>query len=640
MLESIFINILNMSLTASITVAIIVFIRLFLYRKLPKIFSFVLWYLVIIRLFMPFSVTLTISVFNILPFHETAGVAENYQKLNSIYYIPGGIGNTKGSVVDKGAKISDVDGNSLTSETLHSASKLIRTILEDAPVIWVFSVFILLVVCIALYFKTFNRLKTSIIYKNINLTNEISARLKLKRKIKIYTSDRISTPVVYGVLKPHVLLPISLIQDYDGKDLFYILTHEFYHIKRYDHISKVIWFLALCIHWFNPLIWLSFIMFQKDMEMSCDEKVLAVWDYDIRSEYAYSLINLAAKQNMLLNGGLLAFTESSIKSRIKGIVKYRKSRLDKIIVSILLTVAMGTVLLTNGSSKELQNVGSKFVGNIISVSIPADFDDYWNQATPENASKWGSVESSRGNLEWNNTDMIYNYVKSKGIPFKFHTLIWGSQEPSWIDSLTAADQKEEVLDWMDAAASKYGSADFVDVVNEPLHTKPSFVNAIGGEGNTGWDWVIWSFQEARKRFKGKLLINEYGIISNPYAAADYVKIINILNQRNLIDGIGIECHQFEMDNVSTNTLTSVLSTLSATGLPIYVSELDMTGDDKTQLSRYKEKFPVIYENPAVKGITLWGYIQGQTWKDDTYLITPSGTERPAMKWLKQYLSNN
>jgi endo-1,4-beta-xylanase len=283
--------------------------------------------------------------------------------------------------------------------------------------------------------------------------------------------------------------------------------------------------------------------------------------------------------------------------------------------------------------------GEKFLGNVIASKIPAGFSTYWNQVTPENASKWGPVEETRDKMNWANVDLIYDFCKTNKYPFKFHTLVWGSQEPTWMTSIPAAEKKEEVLEWMDAAAEKYADADFVDVVNEPLHQPPSFKDAIGGNGSTGWDWVIWSFQEARKRFKGKLLINEYGIISDPGAASNYVNIIKLLKDRNLVDGIGIQCHQFNMDNVSTSTMKSVLNTLAATGLPIYVSELDMTGDDATQLARYKEKFPVLWEHASVKGITLWGYIEGTTWKEQTHLITTRNAERPALTWLRDYLKS-
>jgi GH35 family endo-1,4-beta-xylanase len=305
---------------------------------------------------------------------------------------------------------------------------------------------------------------------------------------------------------------------------------------------------------------------------------------------------------------------------------------------LMVSVILFFMLKQNKAEAALAS-GPKFLGNIIAGSVPSNFATYWNQVTPENGTKWGSVEASRDRMNWSQADTAYNYAKSKGMPFKFHTLVWGSQAPNWIGGLSQRDQKAEILEWFDAAAAKYGNADFVDVVNEPLHAPASFQNAIGSSGSTGWDWVVWSFQEARKRFKGKLLINEYGIISDPNAAANYLNIINILKQRNLVDGIGIQCHHFNVDTGSASTMKSVLNKLAATGLPIYVSELDITGDDNTQLARYREKFPVLWEHPSVKGITLWGWIQGQTWRNGTHIISSSGQERPALKWLRQYFAS-
>jgi endo-1,4-beta-xylanase len=316
------------------------------------------------------------------------------------------------------------------------------------------------------------------------------------------------------------------------------------------------------------------------------------------------------------------------------------SKFKKCFLAILCSAVLGCLILPAGNAEAAMAKGPKWVGNIIAGSVPSNYATYWNQATPENASKWGSVEYSRGNRNWSNVDLIYKYCKTNGFPFKFHTLVWGNQEPSWIGSLSSADQKTAVTNWIQAAGAKYPDAEFVDVVNEPLHAPASYRNALGGNGSTGWDWIVWSFEQARQAFpNSKLLINEYGIISDPNATNNYIKIINILKGKGLIDGIGIQCHQFNMDNVSTNTMKSVLNTLGATGLPIYVSELDMTGDDTTQLNRYKEKFPVLYESQYVKGITLWGYIQGTTWINNTHLILTSGQERPALTWLKQYLAS-
>ncbi|WP_445667940.1 endo-1,4-beta-xylanase [Paenibacillus sp. FSL H7-0756] len=318
-----------------------------------------------------------------------------------------------------------------------------------------------------------------------------------------------------------------------------------------------------------------------------------------------------------------------------------KNRIKKVVGGLALASVLLTSVMAGNASAAITN-GSKFLGNIIAGSAPSNFTTYWNQVTPENGTKWGSIEGNRNQMNWGNADMIYNYAISKNIPFKFHTLVWGNQEPNWVAGLSAAEQKAEVSSWITQAGQRYSAKTaFVDVVNEPLHAKPSYRNAIGGDGSTGWDWVIWSFQQARAAFpNAKLHLNDYGIIGDPSAADKYVNIINILKSRGLIDGIGIQCHYFNMDNVSVSTMNTVLNKLAATGLPIYVSELDITGDDNTQLARYQQKFPVLWNHPSVKGVTLWGYIQNQTWATNTHLVNSNGTERPALKWLKQYLGGS
>ncbi|MFW6377405.1 MAG: endo-1,4-beta-xylanase, partial [bacterium] len=287
------------------------------------------------------------------------------------------------------------------------------------------------------------------------------------------------------------------------------------------------------------------------------------------------------------------------------------------------------------------NTGEKFLGQIIASSIPSDFDNYWNQVTTENSCKWGSVESSRDNMNWDQADMAYDYAKENNMPFKFHVLVWGSQEPSWIGSLSQQEQKEEVLEWYQAVAERYPDIDMIDVVNEPLHAPASYRDAIGGSGSTGWDWIVWSFEQAREYFpNAELHLNDYGIIGDPNETENYVEIINILNDRGLIDAIGIQSHHFNMDTVTVSTMNQVLDMLAETELPIYVSELDITGDDNTQLERYQEKFPVLWEHPSVAGVTLWGWLEGHTWRENTHLIKSDGTNRPAFDWLMEYVDNN
>ena len=302
------------------------------------------------------------------------------------------------------------------------------------------------------------------------------------------------------------------------------------------------------------------------------------------------------------------------------------------------------VFLLSGSissvfSAPIAEGADKFLGNIASGNPPSNFADYWNQVTLENNGKWANVEPSRDQMSWSSITAAYNYTRSKGFPYKQHTFVWGSQSPGWIGSLSAAEQKAEVEEWIRAYGEKFPETEFIDVVNEPLNTPPSYRNALGGSGATGWDWVIWSFETARKYCpESQLLINEFEIEYDAKLAAAYLEIIMLLKEKNLVDGIGIQCHtnEIQRDKPAVEAIKGALDTLASSGLPIYVSELDLKGDDAAQLADYKRLFPVFWEHPAVKGVTLWGYVP-PTWMSGTELIQ-NGTERPALKWLREYVA--
>ncbi len=288
---------------------------------------------------------------------------------------------------------------------------------------------------------------------------------------------------------------------------------------------------------------------------------------------------------------------------------------------------------------QLSDDSCKFLGNITSSSIRNDFTKYWNQVTPENGGKWASVEASKDVMNWNALDLAYNFAKSKRVPFKQHTFIWGQQQPAWISSLSAAEQKAEVEEWMELFAERYPDVDYIDVVNEPLHAPPSYSGALGGNGTTGWDWVVWSFKKARALFpNAKLLLNDYNIINNNNSTDQYIGIINVLKDSGLIDGIGEQGHFYETTDLGI--IISNLVKLINTGLPIYISEFDLNiSDDSQQLQRYQSLFPIFWETPDIKGVTLWGYVQYQIWRQDAYLIRSDGSERPAMSWLRTYIEN-
>ena len=171
----------------------------------------------------------------------------------------------------------------------------------------------------------------------------------------------------------------------------------------------------------------------------------------------------------------------------------RRANIHQSICSIVLIF-----LATGQLQAQLAENKCKFLGNVIPGTTPADFKNYWNQVTPENAGKWGSVEATRDEMNWTALDNAYNFAKENNLPFKQHTLVWGQQQPSWIGALSPEEQKEEVEEWIKAFCERFPETDFIDVVNEPLHAVPNYSPALGGAGATGWDWVIWSFEKARQ----------------------------------------------------------------------------------------------------------------------------------------------
>jgi endo-1,4-beta-xylanase len=292
----------------------------------------------------------------------------------------------------------------------------------------------------------------------------------------------------------------------------------------------------------------------------------------------------------------------------------------------------------------------KFLGSVYSVSQKVNFAKYFNQVTPENDGKWGVVEATRDVMNWSGMDSAYKLAKDNGFPFKMHTMIWGNQQPAWIENLPPAEQLEEIKEWFASIAERYPAIDAVEVVNEPINDPPNspgsgggnYINALGGTGLTGYDWIINSFKLARKYFPAstRLIVNEFNIVNSVSRTQQYLNIVNLLKAENLIDGIGVQAHAFSTTAASA-TITANLNTLATAGLPLFATELDIDGlDNQVQLASYQRIFPLFWEHPAVKGVTLWGHRPG-LWRtaQGAYLVLENGIERPSMEWLKLYVAN-
>jgi endo-1,4-beta-xylanase len=282
----------------------------------------------------------------------------------------------------------------------------------------------------------------------------------------------------------------------------------------------------------------------------------------------------------------------------------------------------------------------KFVGNITTRnSVDTNgrtFSTYWDQITPENAGKWGSVQpTATSGFNWATLDAIYDYAQRTGIIFKEHTFIWGSQQPS--GTLT----ETQVKTWMQTFCSRYPNTALIDVVNEPPpHTTPSYANAIGGGTNGSWQWIINAFNWAHQYCPNAILIlNDYNNVEWADQNQHFIDIANTVKAAGApIHAVGAQSHGLS-ETVSTQTMQNLLAKLhNDTGLPVYITEYDIDlADDQDQLAKYQAHIPFFLDTEWIHGITLWGWIYGATWVPASGIIRTDGTPRPAMTWLMETL---
>lgn len=310
-------------------------------------------------------------------------------------------------------------------------------------------------------------------------------------------------------------------------------------------------------------------------------------------------------------------------------------------------LSSATSLIPLGTYAQLSTNPDKFLGNITTRGqVESGGEMYytlWNQITPENESKWSSIEGSRDRFNWGGCDNAYNYARQHGFPFKFHTLVWGSQYPGWMDNLSPSEQYKEIIEWMDAIKARYPDLEMIDVVNEavPGHAPAPYKAALGGDGKTGYDWIIKAFELAYERWPDAILIyNDYNTFQ--WQRTEFINLVKILRDTGApVDAYGCQSHDLTDMNVSSFK-SAMVEIQNALKIPMYSSEYDIgTTDDALQLQRYKEQIPYMWEADYCAGITLWGYIYGATWTTDGNSgIIKDGKDRPAMAWLREYMQTD
>lgn len=337
MFDTLYMQILDMSKVASIVILAVLLIRLLL-KKAPKTASYALWSIVLFRLLVPFSIEASVSL---IP--ETTPTVESYELMHEPVSVLGAVDAAQqlvGDALNGGIGIQHVH---TTEQNEYGNDRVISTDWENVMILVGKYVWIAGFVGLILY-STVSLVK---------LHRRLTGAIRLKGNI--FLADHIDSPFVMGLFRPKIYLPSTL----SDKEREYIILHEQHHIRRGDHIIKLLSFAALCLHCFNPLVWTAFILSGKDMEMSCDEAVIRKTGSHIRADYSASLLSLATGRRIIA-GAPLAFGEGNTEGRIRNLAKWKKPALWVTVIAAVICVIAAVCLITNPMTKNTMLLGAEY----------------------------------------------------------------------------------------------------------------------------------------------------------------------------------------------------------------------------------------------------------------------------------------
>lgn len=345
MLDDIFMRILDMTKIGSLVILVVILARLML-KRAPKVFSYVLWAVVLLRLLCPIALETPVSL---VP--EVTPVAQDYSlQGESISILGAGTAASRavGDALNGGLGIQQV------YTTQQEADGTPRIVTGSWWDIWIlFGQYVWIAGVAGMHLHS--------LHSYGKLRKKLAVAVVLRDNI--FIADDIQSPMVAGLLRPKIYLPGNLSE----QEQPYIILHEQYHIRRFDHLIKALAYLALCLHWFNPLVWLAFTLATRDMEMSCDEAVIRQLGAEVRADYSASLLTLATGRR--INGLTpLAFGEGDPKGRIRNLAKWKKPARRVTVIAVILCMVLTVCLLTDPVSGRGKEAGETFY-----YGIAADF---------------------------------------------------------------------------------------------------------------------------------------------------------------------------------------------------------------------------------------------------------------------------
>ena len=309
-MSEIFLKIINMSISASYIVLAVLLLRLLL-KKAPKWITVVLWGIVAVRLICPFSIE---SVLSLIPSSEVVSPNIMTDKTPTI--------NTGIPIIN--STLNPVIGESFAPNPGDSANPL-QIWIPVLTTIWIVGMVALLIYTVISCAKVKRKIGTAVLLRD-----------------NIHQSENVVSPFVLGIIKPKIYLPFGM----NEKDMEHVVAHETAHIRRKDQLWKPLGFLLLTLHWFNPLMWLGYVLLCRDIELACDEKVIKELDHDARADYSEALLTCSVNRRMIA-ACPLAFGEVGVKDRVKSVLNYKKPAFWIIIAAVVACVAVAVCFLTN-----------------------------------------------------------------------------------------------------------------------------------------------------------------------------------------------------------------------------------------------------------------------------------------------------
>lgn len=315
-------SLFQMSVAGGVLILFIVVIRALAIHRLPKTTFLALWMIAALRLLLPFSIPLTFNI------HIGLDVfSDVVQELPS--------GNIASTLPGDSPPSYDI-GTAVPSPATEHISTF--------EILWLVGVLLLAIYFSISYFRSMRKFRMSIPDNTPYIQNWLTAH-QISRPLAVRSSDLISSPLTYGILHPVILLPKKLDRN-DQVALKYVLTHEYVHIRRFDAITKILFAAVLCIHWFNPLVWVMYVLANRDMELSCDAWVIRMMGAKNRSSYALMLIKMEERRN-----GMSAlcshFGKNAISERIEAIMKFKKTSILACAFALVLVVGATTAFATS-----------------------------------------------------------------------------------------------------------------------------------------------------------------------------------------------------------------------------------------------------------------------------------------------------